>query len=87
MNEFDLQGWEREVEAWRRRLDAKDAPREATVVRAELNDLARDIGVLRRHPESEDEMRSVVERRMVRLLALYDLACRGRARDRVTPSA
>ena len=86
MNEFDLQGWEREIQAWRRRLDAQDA-REATVVRAELNDIARDIGTLREHPESEDEMRGAVERRLVHLLALYDLACRGRARDRRHPSA
>jgi hypothetical protein len=75
MNEFDLQGWEREIQAWRRRLDSQDAP----VVRAELNDIARDIGELRTHPESEAQARDRVERRLVRLLALYDLACRGRA--------
>ena len=74
MNEFDLQGWEREIQAWRRRLDSQDAP----VVRAELNDIARDIGELRMHPESETQARDRVERRLVRLLALYDLACRGR---------
>jgi hypothetical protein len=74
MNEFDLQGWEREIQAWRRRLDSQDAP----VVRAELNDIARDIGELRIHPETEAQARDRVERRLVRLLALYDLACRGR---------
>jgi hypothetical protein len=74
MNEFDLQGWEREIQAWRRRLDSQDAP----VVRAELNDIARDIGEMRTHPESEAQARDRVERRLVRLLALYDLACRGR---------
>ena len=74
MNEFDLQGWEREIQAWRRRLDSQDAP----VVRAELNDIARDIGELRIHAETEAQARDRVERRLVRLLALYDLACRGR---------
>jgi hypothetical protein len=74
MNEFDLQGWEREIQAWRRRLDSQDAP----AVRAELNDIARDIGELRTHPETEAQARDRVERRLVRLLALYDLACRGR---------
>ena len=50
-----------------------------TVVRAELNDIQRDIGELR--VASRDRRRrraSRVERRLVRLLALYDLACRGR---------
>ena len=74
MNEFDLQGWEREIQAWRRRLDLQDAP----VVRAELNDIQRDIGELRVHPETETQARDRVEKRLVRLLALYDLACRGR---------
>ena len=74
MNEFDLQGWEREIQAWRRRLDSQDAP----AVRAELNDIARDIGELRTHPETEAQARDRVERRLVRLLALYDLSCRGR---------
>jgi hypothetical protein len=74
MNEFDLQGWEREIQAWRRRLDSQDAP----VVRAELNEIARDIGELRGHPETEAQGRERVERRLVRLLSLYDLACRGR---------
>jgi hypothetical protein len=78
MNEFDLQGWEREIQAWRRRLDGKDAPRNATVVRAELNDICRDLVELRQHPESEGDARVRVERRLVRLLSLYDLACRGR---------
>lgn len=86
MNEFDLQGWEREIQAWWRRLSAADAPREATVVRAELSDIARAVDTLREHPESEGEMRGAVERRLVRLVALYDLAC-GRGRDRVPPSA
>src|SRR6476646_5328264 len=80
MNEFDLQGWEREIQAWRRRLDSQDAP----VVRAELNDIARDIGELRIHPETEAQARDRVERRLVRLLALYDLA-RGR-RDHRAPT-
>ncbi|HEX9102520.1 MAG TPA: hypothetical protein VF997_09965 [Polyangia bacterium] len=78
MNEFDLQGWERELEAWRRRLGSQEAAPGLTVVRAELNDIQRDIGELRTHPESETQTRDRVERRMVRLLALYDLACRGR---------
>ena len=78
MNEFDLQGWEREIQAWRRRLDAQAAPSQLTVVHAELNDIQRDIGELRTHPESETQTRDRVERRLVRLLALYDLACRGR---------
>jgi hypothetical protein len=77
MNEFDLQGWEREIQAWRRRLEAQDAP----VVRAEIDDIARDIGELRDHPlalaETEAETRGRFERRLVRLLDLYDLACRG----------
>lgn len=76
MNEFDLQGWEREVQAWRRRLDANEAIQNATAVRAELNDIIADIGVLREHPESESQTRARVEHRLVRLLALYDLACR-----------
>jgi predicted RNase H-like nuclease (RuvC/YqgF family) len=79
MNEFDLQGWEREIQAWRRRLSSSpDAAPDMTVVRAELNDIQRDIGELRTHPESESQARDRVERRLVRLLALYDLACRGR---------
>jgi len=78
MNEFDLQGWEREIQAWRRRLGSQDAAPQMTVVRAELNDIQRDIGELRVHPESEAQARDRVERRLVRLLALYDLACRGR---------
>jgi hypothetical protein len=78
MNEFDLQGWEREVMAWRRRLDATDAPQNSTAVRAELNDIVADIDELREHPETESEARARVERRLVRLLALYDLACRAR---------
>lgn len=78
MNEFDLQGWERELQAWRRRLDAQGAALETKVVRAELADIQRDIVELREHPESEAEARRRVERRLVRLLALYDLACRGR---------
>lgn len=78
MNEFDLQGWEREIQAWRRRLGSQDAEPQMTVVRAELNDIQRDIGELRVHPESEVQARDRVEKRLVRLLALYDLACRGR---------
>lgn len=79
MNEFDLQGWEREIEAWRRRLDSQGAPAPQTsLVRDELNDIQRDIGELRSHPETEAQSRDRVERRLVRLLALYDLACRGR---------
>jgi predicted RNase H-like nuclease (RuvC/YqgF family) len=73
MNEFDLQGWEREIQAWRRRLGSQDAP----VVRAEIDDIARDIDELRVHPEHEGDVRSRLERRLVRLLALYDIACRG----------
>jgi predicted RNase H-like nuclease (RuvC/YqgF family) len=78
MNEFDLQGWEREIQAWRRRLDTRDAESHMTVVRAELADIVRDIGELRVHPESESQARERVERRLVRLLSLYDMACRGR---------
>jgi predicted RNase H-like nuclease (RuvC/YqgF family) len=79
MNEFDLQGWEREIQAWRRRLDSQgEAAPQTSVVRAELNDIQRDIGELRSHPESEAQARDRVERRLVHLLALYDLACRGR---------
>ncbi|HEY2744543.1 MAG TPA: hypothetical protein VGL86_07965 [Polyangia bacterium] len=78
MNEFDLQGWEREIQAWRRRLDSKDAEPHMTVVRAELADIQRDLGELRTHPESETQGRERVERRLIRLLSLYDLACRGR---------
>ena len=78
MNEFDLQGWEREIEAWRRRLSSTESEPDATVLRAELNDIQRDISELRQHPESEAQARDRVERRLLRLLALYDLACRGR---------
>jgi hypothetical protein len=82
MNEFDLQGWEREIQAWRRRLDAAGAPTapatDTSAVRAELAQIQRDIVALRENPESESETRTSVERRLVRLLALYDLACRGR---------
>jgi hypothetical protein len=80
MNEFDLQGWEREIQAWRRRLASRDAP----VVRAEVDDIARDVGDLREHcqhavdeSDADEETRCRVERRLVRLLALYDVACRG----------
>ena len=68
MNEFDLQGWEREIQAWRRRLGLAGRSAELTVVRAELNDIQRDIGELRTHPESEAQGRDRVERRLVRLL-------------------
>ena len=78
MNEFDLQGWEREIQAWRRRLDCRDAESHMTVVRAELADIVHDIDELRVHPESESQTRERVERRLVRLLSLYDIACRGR---------
>ena len=72
MNEFDLQGLEREIQAWRRRLDTHDAP----LVRAELNDIARDFDRLRGHalPPDDEQGRHAVERRLVRLLALYDSA-------------
>jgi hypothetical protein len=79
MNEFDLQGWERELQAWRRRLGSQDAP----AVRAEIDEIARDIGDLRQHcggpveDPVDEETRSRVERRLVRLLTLYDVACRG----------
>jgi hypothetical protein len=78
MNEFDLQGLERELQAWRRRLDAADAAT-ATAVRAELNEIQRDLVELRAHPESEASTRTRVERRLLQLLARYDGACRGRA--------
>jgi hypothetical protein len=78
MNEFDLQGWEREIQAWRRKLGAQEAEPHMAVVRAELNDIQRDIGELRTHPETEAQARDRVERRLVRLLALYDLARPGR---------
>jgi hypothetical protein len=74
MNEFDLQGWEREVQAWRRCLASTGAIQNATAVRAELNDIIADIGELREHPETESQTRARVEHRLVRLLALYDLA-------------
>jgi hypothetical protein len=77
MNEFDLQGWEREIQAWRRRLDSSDAPPTAAV-RAELEDIEADIDTLREHPETESQARARVERRLVRLIALYDLACNKR---------
>jgi hypothetical protein len=47
-------------------------------VRAELADIQRDILELRVHPETEAQTRDRVERRLVRLLSLYDLACGGR---------
>lgn len=76
MNEFDLQGWEREIQAWRRRLDSQvTAPSQLRVVVEELNCIQRDLGELRLHPESE--ARDRLERRLVRLLSLYELACRG----------
>jgi hypothetical protein len=76
MNEFDLQGWEREIQAWRRKLGSEEAP----VLRAELNEIAHDVGRLRAHPEGESEARARVERRLVQLLALWDRACRRRGR-------
>ena len=79
MNEFDLQGWEREIQAWRRRLGSQAAsPSQIRVVVDELDDIQRDLGELRQHPESETQSRDRLERRLVRLLGLYDLACRGR---------
>ena len=79
MNEFDLQGWEREIQAWRRRLDSQaNAPSQIRVVVDELNDIQRDLGELRLHPESEVQSRTRLEHRLVRLLGLYDLACRAR---------
>jgi hypothetical protein len=70
MNEFDLQGLEREIQAWRRRLDSHDAP----LVRAALDDIARDVVELRVHAltPNEHEARRAVEQRLCRLLALYD---------------
>jgi hypothetical protein len=79
MNEFDLQGWERELQAWRRRLDSQAvAPSQIRVVVDELDEIQRELGELRSHPESEVQSRDRLERRLVRLLGLYDLACRGR---------
>ena len=79
MNEFDLQGWEREIQAWRRRLGSQtEAPSQIRVVVDELDGIQRDLGELREHPESEAQSRDRLERRMVRLLGLYDLTCRGR---------
>ena len=78
MNEFDLQGWEREIQAWRRRLDAQaGGPSQVRVVADELAEIQRDLGELRSHPESEAQSRDRLERRLVRLIGLYDLACRG----------
>lgn len=85
MNEFDLQGLEREIQAWRRRLESHDAP----LIRAELNDIARDVGALRSQARSSDEspgpstspdgarksepeFRQSVEQRLFHLLSLYD---------------
>lgn len=79
MNEFDLQGLERELQAWWRRVDSPHVAAErTTAVRAELSDIEREIGELRAHPESEASTRARVEKRLLRLLSLYDLACRGR---------
>ena len=79
MNEFDLQGWEREIQAWRRRLDSQaQAPSQVRVVVDELDEIQRELGELRSHPESEAQSRDRLERRLVRLIGLYDLACRGR---------
>ncbi|MGZ3443159.1 MAG: hypothetical protein ACXVDD_26740 [Polyangia bacterium] len=79
MNEFDLQGWEREIQAWRRRLGSQvEAPSQIRVVVEELNEIQHDLGELRLHPETEAQSRDRLERRLVRLLGLYDLACRAR---------
>ncbi|HZS36822.1 MAG TPA: hypothetical protein VFF06_08350 [Polyangia bacterium] len=43
MNEFDLQAWERELNAWQRRLD-RQPPGE---LRSLLHTLGRQVGVLR----------------------------------------
>jgi hypothetical protein len=75
MNEFDLQAWQREIDAWRRRIAADD---EAPQLRAELDHLTRDVDDLREHPESEAKLRSSVERRLLRLLSLYDITRRRR---------
>jgi hypothetical protein len=80
MNEFDLQGWEREVRAWQRRIDTNASLQNSTAVRAELEDIQADIVQLRHHPESESQTRARVEHRLVRLLALYDLACKATTR-------
>jgi hypothetical protein len=77
MNEFDLQAWQREIDAWRRRIASDE---EAPQLRAELDHLSRDVDDLREHPESEGELRSSVERRLARLLSLYDITRRERAR-------
>jgi hypothetical protein len=70
MNEFDLQGLEREIQAWRRRLESHDAP----LIRAELNDIARDVDQMRAHALAPDERneRESVEQRLFHLLLLYD---------------
>ena len=70
MNEFELQGLEREIQAWRRRLATHDAPQ----VRAALDDIARDVGELRIHALTPDEPEALhaVEQRLCRLLSLYD---------------
>ena len=41
MNEFDLQGWERELEAWRRRLDRQPPGALRSLVGALALELAR----------------------------------------------
>jgi hypothetical protein len=70
MNEFDLQGLEREIAAWRRRLTSHDAPH----VRAALDEIARDVGALRGHALSPDEReaRRSLEKRLCHLLFLFD---------------
>jgi hypothetical protein len=86
MNEFDLQGWERELQAWWRRLDGDGASGDAATLRAELAALADDIGGLRAHPEREAVERAGVERRLRQLLSLYDLARTARSRRTGDPS-
>jgi hypothetical protein len=70
MSEFELQEWERELAAWRRRTQRLDGP---PALEAELAALAIDISAVREQVAAGAEVSGArVARRLERLRALFE---------------
>ncbi len=81
MNEFELQSWEREAGAWRRRLERQPPGELRSSLCAIADELARLRGA---DPPDEDQARERLMRGFAELRALYDRAAGG---DSATTSA
>jgi thymidylate kinase len=68
MNEFELQAWERELSAWRRRLE-RQAPPE---IKPLLHAVAIEVGAARAGASDDERARLRLERGFAELRALYD---------------